>query len=234
MKLSSLQKALGYAFADISLLQQALTHRSVGFKNNERLEFLGDAILDSSISDLLYHQFIGLDEGDLSRIRASLVKKETLADLALELKLSDFLKLGEGELKSGGFRRPSILADAFEAILGAIYLDGGFEAAHQVIARLYTQLINTLDPKKVGKDAKTYLQEYLQARKMAIPVYRVLNTRGVAHEQLFDVVCEIQALNLKVGATGPSRRAAEQCAAQDMMALILRETEQSDQKRKRK
>lgn len=233
MKLSSLQQALGYEFADITLLQQALTHRSVGFKNNERLEFLGDAILDSSISDLLYHQFTSLDEGDLSRIRASLVKKETLADLALALKLSDFLKLGEGELKSGGFRRPSILADAFEAILGAIYLDGGFEAAHQVIARLYTQLINTLDPKKVGKDAKTYLQEYLQARKMAIPVYRVLNTRGVAHEQLFDVVCEIQALNLQVGATGPSRRAAEQCAAQDMMALILSETEQSDQKRNR-
>lgn len=221
MKFSGLEAALDYEFVQPERLQQALTHRSHSARNNERLEFLGDAILEAGISSLLYGRFSKVSEGDLTRIRASLVRQDTLAQLATELKLSDLLRLGEGELKSGGFRRPSILADAFEAILGAIYLDGGFEAAHRVIQRLYEPLLANIDPRTIGKDAKTRLQEHLQARKVPLPVYRVVATRGVAHEQLFDVICEIPSLGLAIPASGNSRRGAEQKAADGMLTQLL-------------
>ena len=220
MKLSTLERALGYEFSQKNLLEQALTHRSHGARNNERLEFLGDAVLEAGISALLYERFSKVSEGDLTRIRASLVRQDALAGLGTGLQLSDLLRLGEGELKSGGFRRPSILADAVEAILGAVYLDGGFEAAQHVIQRLYETLLAAIDPKTVGKDAKTQLQEYLQGRRMSLPVYKVVATRGVAHEQVFDIVCEIPSLDLSVSASATSRRAAEQLAAQDILKRL--------------
>lgn len=211
--LSKLQVDLGYSFKDLSWLELALTHRSYGSRNNERLEFLGDSVLGCCMSSLLLHRFDSLDEGDLSRVRASLVKQSSLAEIAQTLKLSDLLRLGEGELKSGGFRRPSILADALEAIFGAIYLDGGFESAKVVIERLYAPRLDLIDPDTVGKDAKTLLQEYLQAHRIALPEYRVLETRGAAHDQEFEVSCEVAALQVRVVAVGASRRAAEQAAA---------------------
>ena len=223
MTLKSLETALGYTFSDLTLLEQALTHRSFSSKNNERLEFLGDSVLGSSVSSLLFHRFHQLDEGDLSRVRASLVKQATLAEIAQGLHLSDLLRLGEGELKSGGFRRPSILADAVEAILGAIYLDGGFEAARKVIEGLYQSMLERIDPLTAGKDAKTVLQEYLQAHKIALPNYTVVDTRGAAHDQEFEVSCEVPALNIVVTASGSSRRAAEQIAAQNILESLLRE-----------
>lgn len=223
MTLKSLETALGYTFSDRNLLEQALTHRSFSSRNNERLEFLGDSVLGSSVSSLLFHRFDSLDEGDLSRVRANLVKQATLADIAQTLKLSDLLRLGEGELKSGGFRRPSILADAMEAILGAIYLDGGFEAARNVIEALYAPMLERIDPLTVGKDPKTLLQEYLQAHKIALPSYTVVDTRGAAHDQEFEVSCEVPALSIMVTASGSSRRAAEQVAAQHILESLIRE-----------
>lgn len=211
--LERLSQHLGYEFRAKDLLRQALTHRSHGTPNNERLEFLGDSVLSLVISTKLYHDFPKLPEGDLSRVRAHLVKEPTLAEIALGLSLGDYLLLGEGELKSGGFRRPSILADALEAIVGAIYLDGGFFEAQRVLNTLYAPIVAKLEPKKLSKDPKTQLQEYLQGRKIQLPKYTIIATEGEAHEQHFKVECFIAALSLRVHGEGSSRRKAEQEAA---------------------
>jgi ribonuclease-3 len=209
-----LEKALGYAFKQPNLLSQALTHRSHSSPHNERLEFLGDSVLNCTVATLLYQRFPVLKEGELSRLRANLVRQETLAEIAVRLALGDVLRLGEGELKSGGFRRPSILADALEAIFGAIYLDGGFAAAGATIEILYQQRIEQIDPHDAGKDAKTALQELLQARRLPVPQYNLLATRGDAHAQEFEVSCVVPAIDLMVTGCGASRRGAEQQAAQ--------------------
>src|SRR5512139_4298250 len=213
MELTALEERLGYTFAQRTLLEQAVTHRSHGAVHNERLEFLGDAVLNCAIAHLLFAKYARLDEGDLSRLRANLVKQQSLADIAEKLGLSDFLRLGEGEMKSGGFRRPSILADTMEAIFGAIFVDCGFDAARQVIAKLFDPVLKTVDPKTLGKDSKTLLQEYLQGKRIALPVYTVVETRGAAHNQEFEVECSIPKLEVSVHGTGRSRRAAEQSAA---------------------
>lgn len=213
MKHRALCRQLGHEFARPELLRQALTHRSHGSPNNERLEFLGDSVLNCVIAARLYQTYPRLAEGDLSRMRAALVKEQTLAEVAAGLKLGDILMLGEGELKSGGFRRPSILADALEAIIGAVYLDAGFVAAEQMILALYEPLLQNLDPKTIAKDPKTQLQEYLQSRKFPLPQYEVLAIRGEAHEQEFEVECIIPGLNIRTLGEGHSRRSAEQNAA---------------------
>jgi ribonuclease-3 len=213
MKADRLERALGHHFVRPELLQQALTHRSYGSPHNERLEFLGDSVLNCVMATVLFERFATLREGDLSRQRANLVKQDTLAQLAHSLNLGDFLRLGEGELKSGGFRRPSILADGLEAIFGAIYLDAGFSDVRQVIENLYEPLLAAVNPKLSGKDAKTALQELLQARKLPLPQYNLLATRGEAHAQEFEVECAIPALSICVNGVGGSRRHAEQAAA---------------------
>lgn len=209
-----LEKALGYHFSRPELLRQALTHRSHSSPHNERLEFLGDSVLSCTVATLLYQRFPTLKEGELSRLRASLVRQETLADMATGLHLGDELRLGEGELKSGGFRRPSILADALEAVFGAIYLDAGFAAAQGVIDALYASRIGRIDPHDAVKDAKTALQEWLQARRHSVPQYTLLGTHGDAHAQAFEVACAIPALGIETKGGGGSRRIAEQQAAQ--------------------
>ena len=206
-------RQIGYRFHKPELLRQALTHRSQGSPNNERLEFLGDSVLNCITATRLYHLYGKVAEGDLSRMRAHLVKEATLNDIAVLLKLGDYLSLGEGELKSGGFRRPSILADALEAVFGAIYLDGGFAEAERVINTLYEPLVKELDPKTLGKDPKTLLQECLQGRKIALPQYNVMAITGEAHEQHFVMECVIASLNINASGTGNSRRSAEQTAA---------------------
>ena len=217
----TLEISLAYNFKNKSLLEQALTHRSHSSRHNERLEFLGDSVLNCAIASLLYDRFARIDEGDLSRLRANLVKQASLADIAQRVELSRFLRLGEGELKSGGFRRPSILADTLEAVFGAIFMDGGFDAASTVIARLYKPVLETVDPKTLGKDAKTLLQEYLQGRKIALPVYTVVATHGAAHSQEFEVECAIPKLDVQVVGIGGSRRAAEQAAAKQALEAAL-------------
>ena len=174
MKLELLQTRLGYSFKDAGLLQQALTHRSHSSLHNERLEFLGDSILNCVVATILYERYNAIDEGDLSRLRANLVKQQSLYEIAQKLELSQFLRLGEGELKSGGFRRPSILADTLEALLGAVFLDGGFENASKAIRSFYIPILDTVDPQTLGKDAKTLLQEFLQAKKISLPTYNVV------------------------------------------------------------
>jgi ribonuclease-3 len=211
--LDALQAALGYPFRNPDLLDQALTHRSHGMPHNERLEFLGDSVLNFVVSTLLFAQHAEMDEGDLSRVRSNLVKQSALADIAQTLSLSGYLRLGEGELKSGGFRRPSILADALEAVFGAVYLDGGYAAVSQVIEQLYRPILAHIDLRTFGKDPKTLLQEIVQGRGHELPRYEVLATRGAAHNQTFDVICEIARLEIRVQASGSSRRAAEQAAA---------------------
>lgn len=214
MDYGPLLRKLGYNFAQKSLLQQALTHRSYGAEQNERIEFLGDSVLNCCIAHELYRRFDDLKEGELSRLRANLVRQETLADLAQRLDLGNFLRLGEGELKNDGFRRPSILADALEALIGAVFLDGGFVAAQGVIQGLYAQLLDHLDPGTLGKDPKTLLQELLQARRIPLPKYAVVATKGAAHKQLFEVECHIPQLEIRTVGFGTSRRIAEQEAAQ--------------------
>jgi ribonuclease-3 len=213
MDLAELEHRLGYRFKQVSLLEQAVTHRSHGAVHNERLEFLGDAVLNCTIAQLLYQKYARLDEGDLSRLRANLVKQQSLADVAESLNLSAVLRLGEGERKSGGFRRPSILADTMEAIFGAVFVDGGFEAARDSIAQLFEPVLKHVDPKTLGKDSKTLLQEYLQGKRLPLPAYTVVETRGAAHNQEFEVECAIPKLDISVRGTGRSRRAAEQSAA---------------------
>jgi ribonuclease-3 len=208
-----LRQSIGYAFARRELLGQALTHRSYGAPHNERLEFLGDSVLNCVVAAELFERFGNLPEGDLSRMRARLVRQEALHQLAQNLGLGEYLRLGEGELKSGGSERPSILADAVEALVGAIFLDGGFAAAREAVRRLYEPLLAGLDPQALGKDPKTLLQELLQARQIALPQYSVVATRGVAHQQSFEVECLIPQLSVRTTGSGSSRRTAEQEAA---------------------
>ena len=213
----ALAKSVGYQFKDPRLLDIAVTHRSAGSGNNERLEFLGDAVLGQVVAEWLYRSFPESDEGQLSRLRASLVKREALADIARELALGDFLRLGSGELKSGGFRRGSILADALEAVFGAVLVDGGFEACRDCIHRLYAQRFENISVVDELKDPKTRLQEYLQSRKLALPEYEMVRVTGKAHNQLFDVECRVIALDLACVGQGSSRRKAEQAAAVRML-----------------
>jgi ribonuclease-3 len=220
MKPQRLEAALGHAFGRPELLRQALTHRSFGTPNNERLEFLGDSVLNCVIAGALHDRFVVLKEGELSRLRASLVRQETLADIARSLNLGDLLQLGEGELKSGGARRPSILADALEAIFGAIHVDAGFDAARIVIEHLYQPAMLRIDPNDNGKDPKTALQEVLQGRHLPLPRYALLATRGEAHAQEFDMECLIPELGIRSTGSGGSRRIAEQQAAQRALAEI--------------
>jgi ribonuclease-3 len=210
---SQLESRLRYEFRDAELLRQAMTHRSHSATHNERLEFLGDSVLNCVVASLLFERYSKLDEGDLSRVRANLVKQQSLYELAQGLGIAEFLRLGEGELKSGGFRRPSILADTLEAILGAVFLDAGFDAAQTVIRRLYSPILDHIDPRTLGKDAKTLLQEHLQGHKIALPQYTVVATHGAAHNQQFEVECLVPKLDIKVFGSGASRRAAEQAAA---------------------
>lgn len=215
-----LVKHLNYQFSDPVLLQAALTHRSAGNQNNERLEYLGDAVLGFVIAELLYEQFPDANEGELSRLRASLVKRETLAALARSLELGDYLTLGSGELKSGGYRRESILADALEAIIGAILLDSNFEQCKICIHQLFDEIVRTMSQAAVMKDPKTRLQEYLQARKYELPVYNVTSVQGKAHSQQFMVECSIEGLEQRTEGLGKSRKKAEQVAAEAMLALL--------------
>jgi ribonuclease-3 len=214
MDLAGLCASIGHTFRDENLLRRALTHRSYAAEHNERLEFLGDSVLNCAIALELYRRFPGLSEGDLSRLRASLVSQPALASVAGEVKLGRHLLLGEGELKSGGARRPSILADAVEAVIGAAFLDAGFDAARGVVSTLFASALAKVDPGAV-KDAKTLLQELLQAKRMALPHYVVVATRGEAHDQRFEVECAVTALGIRTRGHGTSRRAAEQAAAQE-------------------
>ena len=218
--LIGLQTRLQHQFKDIALLQRAVTHRSFSADHNERLEFLGDSVLGMVIAGILYERLKDLPEGDLSRVRANLVRQETLHQLALELRIPEVLRLGEGESKSGGQKRPSILADALEALIGAVYLDAGFETAQALVTRLFKAVDINPHMQAIGKDAKTELQEWLQGRKMRLPIYRVVGTLGAAHEQTFEVECEIDELNLNERGIGSSRRAGEQAAAAVMLQCI--------------
>jgi ribonuclease-3 len=219
---ASLLKALGRGFADPGLLELALTHRSVSGRNNERLEFLGDALINVCVAEALYLRHPDLEEGDLSRLRASLVNQETLAEVARELDLGSHLILGPGELKSGGFRRASILADALEGLVGAVFLDAGFDAARQVTLRLLeSRLASPLSTEEL-KDAKTRLQEVLQARDLPLPVYAVESVRGEPHKQTFRMSCSIDPLQVRTEGEGGSRRAAEQEAARRALEEIAR------------
>jgi ribonuclease-3 len=216
-----LESRLRYEFRNAELLRQALTHRSQSSTHNERLEFLGDSVLNCAVAALLFQRFGKLDEGDLSRVRANLVKQQSLYEIAQALNISEGLRLGEGELRSGGFRRPSILADTLEAVLGAVFLDGGFDAAQTVIKRLYVPILDHIDPRTLGKDAKTLLQEYLQGHKIALPTYTVVATHGAAHNQQFEVECTVPKLDVKVSGSGASRRAAEQAAAKKALDEVM-------------
>lgn len=211
--MEGLSSSLGYQFAGERLLEQALTHRSHGLPNNERFEFLGDGVLNFVIAKALFDAFPKLQEGDLSRIRANLVNQKHLCALANEIDLGRYLRLGEGEMKSGGSRRPSILADALEAVFGAVFLDGGFDSAERVIKKLFEKSLNEVNSDS-GKDPKTQLQEYLQARKMALPLYHIVQTSGEAHRQSFEVECHVPGLGIRTRGEGASRRSAEQTAAQ--------------------
>ncbi len=218
--LVELQRRLQHQFANASLLSQALTHRSFSSDHNERLEFLGDSVLSLAVSDLLYRRLSELPEGDLSRVRANLVRQETLHQLSVELGLPDVIRLGEGEMRSGGQKRPSILADVLEAVIGAVYLDGGFSIAQALVHRLFQSIEINPTMEAIGKDPKTELQEWLQGRKMKLPLYRVVGTLGAAHKQTFDVECEIIELNLAERGIGGSRRAGEQAAALAMLQTL--------------
>ncbi|MCR8959275.1 ribonuclease III [Variovorax sp. CCNWLW225] len=218
--LVALQERLKHSFSDTRLLQLALTHRSFSADHNERLEFLGDSVLNLAVSHLLYTRLSALPEGDLSRVRANLVKQDTLHRLALELQLSPLLRLGEGEARSGGPNRPSILADALEALIGAVYLDAGFAAAEALVRRLYESVEINPRMEAAAKDPKTELQEWLQGHKMKLPVYRVAATLGAAHKQTFDVECEVPELGLRERGIGGSRRAGEQAAAAAMLIRL--------------
>ena len=211
--LQGLQQRLGHRFADPGLLQRALTHRSWGAEHNERLEFLGDAVLSLAVSGLLYERFLGSDEGDLTRVRAHLVREDSLHKVALQLGLPDVMRLSEGESRGGGAQRASILADGVEALIGAVFIDGGYDAAQALVRRLFGSVIQGSEAQSWSKDAKTELQEWLQARRIAVPAYRIVATRGQAHAQTFDVECAVPALGLAEHGEGRSRRSAEQEAA---------------------
>jgi len=218
--LQALQRKLQHEFSKPELLARALTHRSFSSDHYERLEFLGDSVLGLAISDLHYARLGALPDGDLSRVRANLVKQDTLHQLALDLGLPDMLKLGEGEMRSGGQKRASILADALESIIGAVYLDGGYTSAQALVQRLFQAVEINPQMDAIGKDAKTELQEWLQGRKMKLPLYKVVGTLGAAHKQTFDVECEIPELRLAERGIGGSRRAGEQAAAAAMLQTL--------------
>lgn len=218
--LIALQERLQHEFSNTQLLTRAVTHRSFSQDHNERLEFLGDSVLNLAVADLLFQRLSALPEGDLSRVRANLVKQDTLHLLAVEIGLPEVIRLGEGEARSGGQKRPSILADALEAIIGAVYLDAGFAAAQSLVHRLFKAVEINPEMQAIGKDPKTELQEWLQARKMSLPLYRVVGTLGLAHKQTFDVECEIMELNFSERGIGGSRRAGEQAAASAMLQTL--------------
>jgi ribonuclease-3 len=220
MSLASLVKHIDYPFNNPALLTQALTHRSFSGNNNERLEFLGDGALNFIIAHQLYQRFPRLAEGDLSRLRAALVKESTLSEIAFSLNIGDALKLGEGELKSAGWRRPSILADALEAIIGAVYVDGGYHVAEALVLKLFAEKLAIIDPKIIDKDAKSQLQEYLQGKKIELPDYKVVSIEGEAHAQTFKMECVIEKLHIITVGEGTSRRIAEQQAAQLALEAI--------------
>ena len=222
-ELLALQKRLQHPFANPRLLERALTHRSFTADHNERLEFLGDSVLSLAVSGLLFEKLSQLPEGDLSRVRANLVKQETLFQIATALGLSACLRLGDGEKRSGGHKRPSILADALEAVIGAVYLDAGFEVAAALVHRLYSNIELNAQMSAMGKDPKTELQEWLQARKMKLPVYRVVATLGEAHKQTFDVECTVTETGRSERGIGASRRAGEQAAAAAMLQHLTAE-----------
>ena len=219
-RLEALQRRIGHRFDDARLLSRALTHRSFGADHNERLEFLGDAVLSVVISGLLYERFEGSDEGDLTRVRAHLVREESLHRVALQLAVPEVLHLGDGEARGGGAQRASILADALEALIGATFVDGGFDAARTVVTGLFGEIISTTDIASWSKDAKTELQEWLQARRLPVPTYRISATRGQAHAQTFEVECVVPALSLVEQGVGRSRRVAEQEAARRMLDAL--------------
>lgn len=221
--LLALQARIGHRFADGGLLARALTHRSHGADHNERLEFLGDAVLSLAISSLLFERFAGSDEGDLTRVRAHLVREDSLHRMALQLDLPEVLRLGEGEARGGGAQRASILADALEAVIGATFVDGGFDAARALVQRLFGEVIQTTDIAGWAKDAKTELQEWLQARRLPVPAYRIAATRGQAHAQTFEVECAVPALDVAELGTGRSRRNAEQEAARRLLDRLTAE-----------
>jgi ribonuclease III len=217
---SKVLRTLGYRFEDETLLTRALTHRSVGARHNERLEFLGDALLGMVVADYLFATYPDADEGQLTRTRATLVNRDSLAAVARGLELGDLLHLGEGELKSGGWRRESILANAVEALLGAIYLDGGMEACRSAVLRLLESRLADIDPDSTSKDAKTELQEFLQSRRRSLPEYKTMDISGPSHQQIFTVSCLVDSLSDPVVANGPTRRKAEQAAARATLDLL--------------
>ncbi len=218
--MQEITQRIGYTFSNAALLREALTHRSFGVPHNERLEFLGDGVLNCVIAQALFERFLSKPEGDLSRIRANLVNQQSLFEIALTLDLGQHLMLGEGELKSGGAKRPSILADATEALIGAVFIDGGFAAASTVVRRLYGKSLENPEAARFAKDAKTELQELLQGRRLATPVYSVVAVTGEAHDQLFTLECAVADLQLSCRGEGPSRRAAEQNAARAALQLL--------------
>ena len=218
--LASLQTRLQHLFNDPRLLARALTHRSFSAEHNERLEFLGDSVLNLAVAALLYERLRDLPEGDLSRVRANLVKQDTLHRIAVDLGLPGLVRLGEGEARSGGDKRPSILADALEAVIGAVHLDSGYSAAEALVHRLFRDVDITPQMSAAAKDPKTELQEWLQGRRMKLPVYRVVNTLGAAHKQTFDVECEVTEFGLLERGIGASRRAGEPAAAAAMLLAL--------------
>ena len=218
---ASLSRIIHYTFNDPSFMTMALTHRSFSSQHNERLEFLGDSVLSFLIANELYKRFPRIDEGDLSRLRAQLVKESSLSTIATSIGLGDFIRLGEGELKSAGWRRPSILADTFESIIGAIYLDGGIKPTHEFVLRFFETQLNEIDPKLIQKDPKTLLQELLQSKKSDLPIYTVVSIEGEAHSQTFTIECQIKKSNIKTQGVGNSRRIAEQEAASRAYQLML-------------
>ena len=219
-RFDDLQARIGHRFRDAALLARALTHRSFGADHNERLEFLGDAVLSLAVSSLLFERFAGSDEGDLTRVRAHLVREDSLHRMALQLGLPEVVRLSEGEARGGGAQRASILADALEALIGAVFLDAGFDAAKALVQRLFGEVIAGSEIGGWAKDAKTELQEWLQARRLPVPGYRILATRGQAHAQTFDVECAVPALGLTQSGEGRSRRQAEQEAARKMLDVL--------------
>ena len=218
--LQALQQRLGHRFHQPELLRRALTHRSFGAEHNERLEFLGDAVLSLAVSGLLFARHGGSDEGDLTRVRAHLVREDSLHRVALALGLPEVLRLSEGEVRGGGAQRPSILADALEAVIGAVFVDGGYEPAQALVQRLFGEVITSTEADSWSKDAKTELQEWLQARRVPVPVYRIVATRGQAHAQTFEVECAVPVLGLAEAGEGRSRRIAEQEAARRLLQSL--------------
>jgi len=218
--LAEIERRLGHRFGNPDLARQALTHRSFGTPHNERLEFLGDSLLNCAVATLLYERFSQLPEGDLSRLRAALVNQSSLSEAAMKLGLGERLRLGEGEMKSGGFRRPSILADSLEALLGAVFLDAGFDATRNAVAHLFSEKLERAEHAPVDKDPKTALQEHLQGRGLQLPRYAVQKTEGEAHDQTFTVECRVDDLGVVASGKGPSRRAAEQAAAEGVLAQL--------------